>query len=128
VPATSAARVRLVCLSQDAQAFDRCRLNTKTGKLEASQAVFTTPPSLPASLVLRLFALLGLVRLTWSSDGRTIVATTNLTLISAVLVVAGPMSEAALCSSILAVQVAGSAAAFGVRYGLASLFYGPERR
>lgn len=57
-----------------------------------------------------------------------ILSSTNLTILNLILVHFGPMHEATLCSAIAGVQVASSALAFTIRYGIGSLVYGGERR
>lgn len=53
---------------------------------------------------------------------------TNLTLLNSALIWFGPMREYTLVNTLLFLQVASSVAAFGVRYGLASLVYDGDRR
>jgi UDP-N-acetylglucosamine--dolichyl-phosphate N-acetylglucosaminephosphotransferase len=127
MPTASTASVRLESCTRSI-ALILHRLDSKTGRLQPSTATFTRPPSPPTTLILQLLAHARLVRLTWSHDGRTITSTTNLTLISALLVLCGPMREPTLCKAIMGLQVAGSALAFAIRYGAAGYFYGPDRR
>ncbi|GAA99463.1 uncharacterized protein L969DRAFT_619951 [Mixia osmundae IAM 14324] len=101
--------------------------NAKTGKLEPSLVRFVEPPSLRARVTLSILSALGLVRLTRSKDG-TILTSTNLTIISFVLVVAGPMREERLTQTIMLLQTACSVLAFAIRYGASSVFYDSSRR
>jgi UDP-N-acetylglucosamine--dolichyl-phosphate N-acetylglucosaminephosphotransferase len=114
--------------------------------LEPSKAVFEKQPSLLGRIILEVFQLLGLTRLERapaptggsepeekpSSDPQLregdLVSATNFTLINVLLVRLGPMREPTLCLLVGAVQVAGSAVAFAIRYGVGSLVYGGERR
>lgn len=57
-----------------------------------------------------------------------IIGCSNLTILNLLLVVAGPMKEEKLTMALLMVQVAGSLVAFGVRYGVAGVFYDKSRR
>ncbi|KAF9510085.1 hypothetical protein BS47DRAFT_99113 [Hydnum rufescens UP504] len=52
----------------------------------------------------------------------------NLTLLNAVLVVRGPMLEERLALECMALQVVGRMITFGMRYGLAGIFYDGDRR
>ncbi|TXT04985.1 hypothetical protein VHUM_03805 [Vanrija humicola] len=65
---------------------------------------------------------------TSSKKPTRIVAASNLTILNYLLVVFGPMHEQTLCFALGAVQVASSALAFGIRYGVGSLVYGGDRR
>lgn len=58
----------------------------------------------------------------------SIISATNLTILNFILVWFGPLHEQTLCLALGAVQVAGSALAFGIRYGVGSLVYGGDRR
>lgn len=116
-----------------------------TGLLEPSKVVFERPPSLLGRIILEAFQLLGLTKLerppaqgdskseekppsdTQPHEG-DVVSATNLTLINVLLVRLGPMREPTLCLLVGAVQVAGSAVAFAIRYGVGSLVYGGDRR
>ncbi|GMK56895.1 hypothetical protein CspeluHIS016_0307350 [Cutaneotrichosporon spelunceum] len=119
--------------------------NEATGLLEPSKAVFERAPPLPGRIFLEVFQALGLTRLerapppadskseevasskSWPQEG-DIVSATNLTLLNYLLVRLGPMHEPTLCLLVGAVQVAGSAVAFAIRYGVGSLVYGGDRR
>jgi UDP-N-acetylglucosamine--dolichyl-phosphate N-acetylglucosaminephosphotransferase len=99
-----------------------------TNLLYPSTAEFEVwPPSKLASLILKTLALLRLVKLTTDNKG-TITSTTNLTILNALLVMFGPMTEPTLVKLLIATQVAGSALAFVIRYGLAGLVYDGDRR
>lgn len=91
-------------------------------------APLTKPPSFFTSFVLRLFAAFRLVELTYSKDGKNIIACTNLTLICMVLCIFGPMKENSLTKTLLAVQAGGSVLAFTIRYAGSGLFYDQSRR
>lgn len=92
--------------------------------------MFDSPPSLKTRVTLQLLELLGLTRLQRAPADKhqVIVSATNLTLINWVLVHFGPMREQTLCLTIGAIQVAGTALAFAIRYGLGTLVYGGDRR
>lgn len=83
---------------------------------------------------MEILELLGLTRLERATDTKTgdisrqIVSATNLTIINYILVHFGPMHERNLCLSVGAVQIAASALAFTIRYGVGSLVYGGDRR
>ncbi|KAF9515474.1 hypothetical protein BS47DRAFT_1376229 [Hydnum rufescens UP504] len=89
---------------------------------------FEHPPRLHTRLILSFLSLLGFTRLTRHPKTKTILSATNLTLLNTVLVVRGPMSEERLTLECMALQVAGSMIAFGIRYGLAGIFYDGDRR
>lgn len=109
-------------------AFDaRARTLTPSMVVLAELKPGMRPPRALGLAMLRLLELLGLVRIVRNRDGRPI-AFSNLTLPNAILVACGPMSELALARAVLACQVAGSVAAFAIRYGLGPTLYGPERR
>lgn len=61
-------------------------------------------------------------------QGGQILSTTNLTILNFLLVTFGPMREQSLCLLLGGVQVAGSAVAFFIRYGLGAWVYGGDRR
>lgn len=104
------------------------RFEAATGLLYPSTATFTSPPSLVTTLILRILALFGLVKVQYSKDGRTIISTTNLTIINTVLCICGPLREDRLTMAIMAIQAAGSVLAFAIRYAGAGLFYDERRR
>lgn len=106
----------------------RYRFDPKTGLLYPSIAVFEKPPSLLTNIILRIFAALHLVKLTYGPDRRNIKSTTNLTILCMVLCLFGPMKEPNLTKSIMAIQAAGSVLAFVIRYAGAGLFYESTRR
>nr|ODN87642.1 UDP-N-acetylglucosamine-dolichyl-phosphate N-acetylglucosaminephosphotransferase [Cryptococcus depauperatus CBS 7841] len=99
----------------------------ETGLVYPSKVLFDTAPPKKTTVILKLFSLLGLVRLEKSSSGQ-ITSSTNLTLINFLLVRVGPVSEQTLCLLVGLVQTLGSVVAFGVRYGVGSWFYGGDRR
>lgn len=104
-----------------------------TGKLAPSMVRLAEltpamrPPRRIGLVMLRVLEVIGLMRIERNREGR-VVAFSNLTLPNALLVVCGPMTEPALTKSVLACQVAGSVAAFAIRYGVGPALYGPERR
>ncbi|GAA6042168.1 hypothetical protein JCM8097_004995 [Rhodosporidiobolus ruineniae] len=105
------------------------RLNRETGRLENSWAVVKPRAQRSARekagvLLLRLAEKARLVRLRRAPSTGEIEATTNLTLLNFLLLAFGPCREDELTLRLCAVQVAGSAVAFGVRYGGAGWFYG----
>lgn len=90
--------------------------------------VFASPPPRKTVLTLKLLAALGLTRIDYDQhDPTTIVSATNLTLYTLVLVYK-PMREDRLTMTLMGMQVVGSALAFFVRYGIASLLYDGDRR
>lgn len=96
--------------------------------IQPSTVEFKHPPRLHANLILSFLSLLGLTRLTHHPETKTILSATNLTILNAILVVRGPMSEERLVSECMALQIGGSMIAFGIRYGLAGVFYDGDRR
>ncbi|KAI5450683.1 tunicamycin resistance protein [Naganishia albida] len=99
-----------------------------TDKLLPSVVLFPAPPPLRTRAMLRLLAALRLTRLTEDPAMGTITSATNLTLPTVILVHLGPMREPTLTKCVMALQVAGSAVALAVRYGLASLLYDGDRK
>jgi UDP-N-acetylglucosamine--dolichyl-phosphate N-acetylglucosaminephosphotransferase len=57
-----------------------------------------------------------------------IISATNLTILNLILVHVGPLHESTLCSALAGIQIASSALAFVIRYGIGSLVYGGDRR
>lgn len=106
------------------------RYDAESGLLFPSRTVFESPPPLLTRLVLQLLEFLRLTRLERAPQDKheVIVSASNLTLINCVLVNFGPMHEQTLCLAIGAIQLAGSALAFSIRYGLGTLVYGGDRR
>ncbi|PCH39761.1 N-acetylglucosaminephosphotransferase [Wolfiporia cocos MD-104 SS10] len=105
------------------------RFDPGSGLLHTSHAAFKDhPPSRLATLALRALAILGFVQLTEEPSTGRIVETTNLTLLNVLLLRFGPMKEDSLVKMLIGSQVAGSALAFVVRYGLAGLVYDGNRR
>ncbi|GAA6015893.1 hypothetical protein JCM10207_006795 [Rhodosporidiobolus poonsookiae] len=104
------------------------RLDEKTGQLECSWAPIRPASQRTARERLGVFLLLvlerlRLVRLQRSAQG-DVEATTNLTLLNLLLLLGGPVREDGLTMRLVACQVAGSAVAFGVRYGAGAWVYG----
>uniref|UniRef100_A0A023FTU9 UDP-N-acetylglucosamine--dolichyl-phosphate N-acetylglucosaminephosphotransferase n=1 Tax=Amblyomma parvum TaxID=251391 RepID=A0A023FTU9_AMBPA len=94
-------------------------------KMEASTVRFRVS-SLGAlgRLVLHLYRTLGVVQCKpVHREGSDEVECSNFTLINLVLVWGGKRHEQSLTTVLLAIQVASSVVAFGIRYGLARLFY-----
>lgn len=89
---------------------------------------FSDPPSRIGSAILTVLGQFGLVRLTRDAKSNAITSTSNLTLLNAILIIRGPMTEKQLTIECIYLQVAGSVLAFGVRYGLAGVFYDGDRR
>ena len=103
------------------------RLDPKTGLLGPSFAPLSPgTPRLGRALV-RVLGAGGLVRLRRDDKGE-IVGCSNLTILNLILVRRGDMGEAELTRCMLAVQAAGSAVCFLIRYGGASWFYDASRR
>jgi len=112
-------------LSPPARSFS---YEPSSGLLYPSTVTFTKPPSRLLTAILRTLSAFRMVQLTYSSDGRTIIKSTNLTILCLILCWCGPMREERLTLSVMGVQVLGSALAFAVRYGASSLFYDDSRR
>lgn len=108
-------------------AYPPFRLDPATGLLQPSTVVFASPPRRKTVLTLKLLAMLGLTRIIYDKDGKTIVSATNLTLYTLILVYK-PMREDKLTMTIMLLQFLGSIMAFFVRYGIASLLYDGDRR
>lgn len=89
--------------------------------------LFVDPPTRKTTLLLKGMEALRLARLERTKKG-DIISCTNLTLLNLVLLWRGPMREDRLTMWIMGIQVAGSVVAFGIRYGLAWLFYDESRR
>jgi UDP-N-acetylglucosamine--dolichyl-phosphate N-acetylglucosaminephosphotransferase len=100
--------------------------NHKTGRLSPSVAVFEKPPSSLAALILQVFAICKLAKLSYK-NGR-IHSTTNLTILNSLLVMFGAMKEQTLVILVILVQIAGSICAFAIRYFLAGMVYDGDRR
>lgn len=103
------------------------RLNEGTGLCEPSYAVLKRKPGAVVSAALSLLEALRLLALVRDEKG-TIIECSNLTILNLILVLRGPMREDRLTMWMMGVQVAGSAVAFGVRHGVAGLFYDKSRR
>lgn len=105
-------------------------LDHKTGLLVPSWA--TVPPEKqqrkPTRIVLETLAMFGLVQVQRDPSTGRIAMCTNLTILNLILVLGGPMKEDRLTMSLMSLQALGSALAFGVRYGVASLFDDSSRR
>ncbi|KAK1926073.1 putative UDP-N-acetylglucosamine-dolichyl-phosphate N-acetylglucosaminephosphotransferase [Papiliotrema laurentii] len=122
------------------------RYDSQTDLLHPSVTLFERPPPAKTRIVLEILSFLRLVRLERiphrenavaktssahlqkTSKKGQIVSTTNLTILNFLLVHFGPMHEQTLCSVMAGIQIAGSACAFAIRYGVGSWFYGGERR
>ncbi|KAJ8520858.1 hypothetical protein ONZ45_g2377 [Pleurotus djamor] len=104
------------------------RFDSNTNLLHPSKAMFERPPSRLSTLLLRVFAMLGLAEITPHPKSGVILETTNLTILNFLLVRLGPMTEKKLVKTLMLVQVAGSLFAFFIRYGLAGLLYDGDRR
>lgn len=72
-------------------------------------------------LILRVFSVLKLAKVEECDEGG--IQVNNLTLINLVLLWRGPTHEETLTRSLLVIQLAGTIAAFTIRYPLASVFY-----
>lgn len=81
------------------------RFECDTNLLHPSKAGITEPPSKLATLVLRIFAALGLTELTLHPKNGRILEATNLTILNFFLVRFGPMSEKRLVQVLMATQV-----------------------
>ncbi|KAF9267536.1 N-acetylglucosaminephosphotransferase [Marasmius fiardii PR-910] len=104
------------------------RFDRDTNLLHPSMAKFVTPPSALATLVIRIFSALGLVKTTTDPKTGTIIEVTNLTILNFFVVRLGPMTEKRLVQVLMCSQFTGSLLAFVVRYGLASIVYDGDRR
>ncbi|KAG6841973.1 hypothetical protein C0991_004464 [Blastosporella zonata] len=104
------------------------RYDPDTNLLHPSTTDFIKPPSRLTSLTLRTMATLGLTQLKVHPKTGVIMESTNLTILNFFLVRLGPMGEKRLVQILMCSQVAGTAIAFVVRYGLAGLVYDGDRR
>lgn len=104
------------------------RFDPNTNLLHPSTVAFERPPSARTNSTLRLLSLLGLTRLTKHPKTDQILEASNLTILNWFLVRLGPMTEKRLVQVLCTTQVAGSAIAFVIRYGLAGLVYDGDRR
>lgn len=103
------------------------RFNKETGLLYPSKAELSPSPSPLTTLILKIFSALRIAELTTNAEtGKTEV--TNLTILNVFLLRFGPMKENELVKVLIRTQIAGSALAFFVRYGLAGLVYDGNRR
>lgn len=115
-------------------AYDR--YDAKTDLLRPSLTMFEKPPPPQTRITLEILALLRLVRLDRleppESNPRPrrgqIVSSTNLTILNFLLIHFGPLHERTLCLLVAEIQVACSAVAFGIRYGVGAWVYDGERR
>jgi UDP-N-acetylglucosamine--dolichyl-phosphate N-acetylglucosaminephosphotransferase len=103
------------------------KFNEKTGLLEPSFAVIVKKPIGVIKISLEVLSALRLLKIV-KDNGGTIVGCSNFTILNLILVLRGPMKEDRLTMWMLGVQVTGSAIAFGIRYGIAGLFYDASRR
>ncbi|XP_067127168.1 UDP-N-acetylglucosamine--dolichyl-phosphate N-acetylglucosaminephosphotransferase [Centruroides vittatus] len=100
------------------------RYNEKTDKLEMSTFQFKTSDLHPIStLILFIFYHLGLIHYKSGIKDDNMVECSNFTLINYFIKVAGPIHERSLTSALLILQIVCSLFAFGIRYGLAKVFY-----
>ncbi|KAF6728885.1 UDP-N-acetylglucosamine--dolichyl-phosphate N-acetylglucosaminephosphotransferase [Oryzias melastigma] len=100
------------------------RLNPETGKLGMSYSKFKQKDlSKLGNLILKVAELLKLLEVRRGQDGDEFIECNNMTLINLVLKILGPVHERNLTVIMLAIQVLGSAVAFGIRYHLVRLFY-----
>lgn len=101
------------------------RLNTETGLLECStvRLVDKKPMGKLGSLVLNVFAMLGLVKVFERDEQGRILECNNLTIINLVLAHLGPTSERNTTIALLCIQTACSLFAFFIRYQLVHLVY-----
>ncbi|KAF9454763.1 N-acetylglucosaminephosphotransferase [Macrolepiota fuliginosa MF-IS2] len=104
------------------------RFDADTNLLFPSKTVFEKPPSRLTTYVLRILAALGLTELTVHPTSGMVLEATNLTILNFFLIRFGPMNEKRLVQVLMCSQIAGSALAFVIRYGLASLVYDGDRR
>ncbi|KAJ3387808.1 tunicamycin resistance protein [Entophlyctis sp. JEL0112] len=104
------------------------QLNSNTGLIEPTYASLAKTRPLGLAMV-RLLEVLGLAHVKRESStaagGGKMLAVNNLTLINLLLVKLGPAREDFVTLRIAAVQVICCVLGFGVRYGLAFVFYGP---
>jgi UDP-N-acetylglucosamine--dolichyl-phosphate N-acetylglucosaminephosphotransferase len=115
-----------------------CSYDAKTDLLHPSRVEFPKPPPLRTRIILEILEFLRLVRLerlpsakdqgSASPRNGTIISSTNLTILNFLLVTFGPLQEQSLCVLMGLVQIACSAFAFWIRYGLGSWVYGGDRR
>ncbi|GAA5982594.1 hypothetical protein JCM10908_006711 [Rhodotorula pacifica] len=115
------------------------RLDPKTGRLVCSWAPIPPPAQRTGRqkvgvVLLKMVAPLGLVKLQYERDSDSdpndnnergeIVACTNLTILNLLLLWGGSVREDVLTRRMGYLQLAGSAIAFGIRYGLGGWAYG----
>jgi UDP-N-acetylglucosamine--dolichyl-phosphate N-acetylglucosaminephosphotransferase len=74
-------------------------------------------------LMLRFLEIFGLVDIQRDVKTQEMIACNNLTLINLVLVKFGPAREDTVVRRIIAIHVLCSCIAFGIRYGLAGVFF-----
>lgn len=101
------------------------KFDPKTDKVGMSFATFKKSElKLPGKLSLAVFSIFGLLhRRDFEKDNETWIEINNLTLINLLLKFTGKIHEEALCKALLALQAFFSIVAFGIRFGLASVFY-----
>ncbi|EFX85002.1 hypothetical protein DAPPUDRAFT_194239 [Daphnia pulex] len=100
------------------------RLNQDTGCLDPSVFPFKEKSlNSLGRLVLKVYQMLGLIKVERTDKDKELSTGTNCTLINLALKVVGPTHEKNLAAYLLALQVVCSMLAFVIRYPLASLFY-----
>jgi len=104
------------------------RFDPATSRLYPSVTKFETPPSSLTLLILKVFSLFGVIRLTTDSKTGKVMESTNFTILNTILVNLGPLTEKALVCVVMCLQLGSSLTAFVVRYGLAGLVYDGDRR
>lgn len=99
------------------------KYNPETNKLEPSMASLQKQPvGKLGKLILKLYSLLGLVRIVHDEQGE-LFECNNFTLINLVLVWFGPMNEGKTTAVILLLQALGSCIGFFIRYQLVQFVY-----
>eukprot|EP00127_Corallochytrium_limacisporum_P000893 Clim_evm8s30 gene=Clim_evmTU8s30 len=100
------------------------RFVPKRNHLDVSWAFFRESElKAPGRVVLSVLRRLRLVKFYRSKQDSDYVACSNLTLLNLALHICGPLHEAKLMNYMLALQVLSSMIAFGIRYGVAGIFF-----
>ncbi|KAG5518545.1 hypothetical protein PMAC_002941 [Pneumocystis sp. 'macacae'] len=99
------------------------KLNLSTGFLEPSTIMFLQKPSLLSRTILRILAMLHIVRLKIHPDTKEIQGTTNLTIINSLLVILGPKREDVLTIIIMVIQGVMGLLGLFIRHKMAKLIY-----